>query len=258
MKYLENLEVFKSVVNTNSFSQTSEIFNMSQSTISKKIKNIEEFYGVNLIERSTREFKLTKAGLIVYNEAIEQEKIRHETIKQLANLETNKPCKIGITEEHFLNYNIKNLFINEEYIVYSNMDKMIQDYKDKNLTYIIMDKYYEQEIDFICVKNLISAPITVIAKKHIFSQNILIRENIEGCVIYMPKNHTRMYLVNTFKNQGLDIKLCDNMDIVYSHCILEDNAITFITEQICIPINVNDYLERKLINLPERKINLYY
>lgn len=66
---LKELEHFVAVVKYNGFSRAASNIFVSQPTLSKSIKKLEETLNVVLFERSTRQLSLTDAGKLVYNKA---------------------------------------------------------------------------------------------------------------------------------------------------------------------------------------------
>lgn len=71
MYSIKDLLLFIKVAELQSFSNTAKCLNVSQATISRQIKDLEETFGSDLIKRDSRTFELTQAGKILY-----------ETIKQ--------------------------------------------------------------------------------------------------------------------------------------------------------------------------------
>src|SRR5699024_58748 len=67
---LKELEHFIAVVDYEGFSKAASNIYVSQPTLSKSIKKLEETLNVILFERSTRKLELTDAGQLVYNKAI--------------------------------------------------------------------------------------------------------------------------------------------------------------------------------------------
>ncbi len=63
---LKKLEVFVKVYETGNFSKVSQILYLSQPTITIHIKDLEETFGVKLLDRHTRKVIPTKAGKVVY------------------------------------------------------------------------------------------------------------------------------------------------------------------------------------------------
>jgi len=63
------LSYFKEVAERGSFTRASQALHLSQSTLSKVVKGLEEELGVELFDRSTRKIELTDAGETVLAEA---------------------------------------------------------------------------------------------------------------------------------------------------------------------------------------------
>ena len=64
------LQSFITVVQRHSFSEAAKQLHFSQSTITKHINELEKELGQQLLVRSTRDFKLTKAGMSCYSFAV--------------------------------------------------------------------------------------------------------------------------------------------------------------------------------------------
>ena len=67
---INHFSYFIETVRENSITRAAESLFISQSTISKAIKNLEQTYNTELIDRKARKFKLTSAGEIFYNSAV--------------------------------------------------------------------------------------------------------------------------------------------------------------------------------------------
>src|SRR5699024_7891743 len=67
---LRELEHFIAVVDYDGFSKAASNIYVSQPTLSKSIKKLEEALDVILFERSTRTLELTDAGELVYNKSL--------------------------------------------------------------------------------------------------------------------------------------------------------------------------------------------
>ncbi|MCW8930274.1 MAG: LysR family transcriptional regulator [Gammaproteobacteria bacterium] len=65
------MQVFISVVDSGSFSESARRLNISQPSVSRQINALEEYLGVRLLQRSTRRLSLTEAGQIYYEKARE-------------------------------------------------------------------------------------------------------------------------------------------------------------------------------------------
>ena len=66
---LQHLEYFLALTRTSSFTQASQVMRISQSTLSSAVAKLERELGVPLIDRSSKQFKLTRYGDIVCAEA---------------------------------------------------------------------------------------------------------------------------------------------------------------------------------------------
>ncbi|MEZ8106926.1 LysR substrate-binding domain-containing protein [Vibrio clamense] len=67
---LNSLKIFTEVVDHGSFSAASKSLTMPVSTVSRKISEFEESLGQRLMERSTRNLRLTEAGETLYQYAL--------------------------------------------------------------------------------------------------------------------------------------------------------------------------------------------
>ncbi|WP_338654857.1 LysR family transcriptional regulator [Sporosarcina psychrophila] len=67
---LKQLSYFVSVVDHMSFSKAAEKLHISQPSLSNAIKNLERDLGFQIIERNTRNSRLTEAGEVLYGRAI--------------------------------------------------------------------------------------------------------------------------------------------------------------------------------------------
>src|SRR5438270_7616228 len=70
MNDLNALMVFAKVIEASSFSEAARRLNMPISTVSRRIAELEDQLGVRLVERSTRNLRLTELGAEVLEHAI--------------------------------------------------------------------------------------------------------------------------------------------------------------------------------------------
>ncbi|HVP55405.1 MAG TPA: LysR family transcriptional regulator [Candidatus Eisenbacteria bacterium] len=63
---LDQLRIFQAVAQTRSFTGAAGVVNLTQPGISKHIRQMEEYFGVSLFDRSGRKVTLTGAGAILY------------------------------------------------------------------------------------------------------------------------------------------------------------------------------------------------
>jgi DNA-binding transcriptional LysR family regulator len=76
MADLNSLVVFAKVVEANSFSEAARRLNMPISTVSRRIAELEDQLGVRLLERSTRNLRLTDPGREVFEHAVRAAQLR--------------------------------------------------------------------------------------------------------------------------------------------------------------------------------------
>lgn len=90
---IKHLQYFIEVANSNSFSRAADHLFITQPTISKMIKNLEEEVGVALFDRSRKQLTLTDAGRII----LEQAKLIDQAF---INLETELDNLFGLKKGH--------------------------------------------------------------------------------------------------------------------------------------------------------------
>lgn len=65
---MQQIEIFLSIAETHSFTQTAHIFNMTQSGISKNMSKLEDTLGLCLFVRNNKYVTLTSSGQVLYQE----------------------------------------------------------------------------------------------------------------------------------------------------------------------------------------------
>ena len=68
---LDQLRIFQAVAQTRSFTRAAGIVHLTQPGISKHIKQMEEYYGVPLFDRTGKKVSLTEPGEILYEATLE-------------------------------------------------------------------------------------------------------------------------------------------------------------------------------------------
>lgn len=71
MQDLNSLKIFKDVVSAGGYSAAHRKTGQSRATLSRHVSELEDRLGARLIERSTRSFKLTEQGQILYQSCVE-------------------------------------------------------------------------------------------------------------------------------------------------------------------------------------------
>ena len=92
------LKAFQAVANNGSITEAAQLLHVSQPSISKHLKNLEEDYGVKLFERSAGAVELTDAGASLLRHAnailVHLDEARKE-LKSPKSLKISGPLKIA-------------------------------------------------------------------------------------------------------------------------------------------------------------------
>ncbi|WP_241586065.1 LysR family transcriptional regulator [Rosenbergiella epipactidis] len=86
MELLNHMAYFVEVVKARSFRGAAEAIGMPNSTLSRKINELEKFIGLRLLHRTTRKIELTEAGQIYYERSrriIDEARLAHEQLGSL-------------------------------------------------------------------------------------------------------------------------------------------------------------------------------
>lgn len=87
MELLANMEVFVAVAKVKGFRKAAELLDMPNSTVSRRIAELERMVGVRLFHRSTRKVELTDAGLVYFRRCegiVAEAHIAHEALTDTA------------------------------------------------------------------------------------------------------------------------------------------------------------------------------
>ncbi len=101
---LDFLKSLISVAETGSFSRAATKLCVSQSAVSKRIKQLEETLGFSLFDRSGQQLQLTQAGNIVYKNAQEVMRICSQCSLELSSLLTEKKISFCCTPSYSVSH----------------------------------------------------------------------------------------------------------------------------------------------------------
>ena len=87
------MQVFISVAESGSFSETARRLGLSQPSISRLVNQLEEHLGVRLLQRTTRRLSLTEAGQIYYDKALQ---IQHDVVEADLSISGFKETPSGL------------------------------------------------------------------------------------------------------------------------------------------------------------------
>ena len=103
MDRLSNIIAFVTVAETGSFAETARRLNLANSVVSKRVKDLEEYLGVRLLQRSTRRVQLTDAGYGYFDQtrriigelAEAEEHLRFQNENPVGELKVSAPVSFG-------------------------------------------------------------------------------------------------------------------------------------------------------------------
>lgn len=86
MKLLNDMALFVEVIKANSFRGAAEAIGMPNSTVSRRIAELERRIGLRLLNRTTRRIELTEGGRLYYERCrriVDEARLAHEEISEL-------------------------------------------------------------------------------------------------------------------------------------------------------------------------------
>lgn len=84
MDKLESMRVYVSVVETHSFARAAEVLGLPRSTVSRVVKELETYLGIQLLQRTTRKLSVTAEGRRYYDES-------NRLLTDIATMESSFP-----------------------------------------------------------------------------------------------------------------------------------------------------------------------
>lgn len=69
MDKLESMRIYVCVVETHSFARAAEVLGLPRSTVSRVVKELETYLGIQLLQRTTRKLSVTAEGRRYYDES---------------------------------------------------------------------------------------------------------------------------------------------------------------------------------------------
>ncbi len=94
---LNELVVFHQIVEQNSLTKAADKLGMPRSSISRKLRHLEEQLGVRLIQRTTRSLQLTEIGQIYYEHCIDLVRAAEEAQLAVDNSQSEPAGRLRIT-----------------------------------------------------------------------------------------------------------------------------------------------------------------
>ncbi|MBQ5939777.1 LysR family transcriptional regulator [Massilia sp. AB1] len=99
------LEDFISLVETKSFSRSAQLRHVTQPAFSRRIRSLESWLGTDLIDRTTFPTRVTPAGLVFYEQALDmlgqingvRELLRHDRVTAQTTIDLAVPHTLSLT-----------------------------------------------------------------------------------------------------------------------------------------------------------------
>lgn len=90
--HIENLKIFSDLVESQSFSKAAKLNSITQSAVSQQLRAMEKHFSILIIDRSQKQFRLTREGQKLYDSAKE---ILHRYEKLISDLQEMKKIISG-------------------------------------------------------------------------------------------------------------------------------------------------------------------
>lgn len=135
---IKALRYFVTLIQKNSFTKASETLFVTQPTISKMIKNLEQSLGQPLIHREGRRFWLTPAGDVVYNRALQILESMGQIQSELEDLEQLQRGQLRLGIPPMVGHLYANLIRNYKQ-QYPNVELTIVEYGGKRIEQALLN-----------------------------------------------------------------------------------------------------------------------
>lgn len=244
------LKSFLKLLETENFSEAAEQLNMTQPTLSQQISKLERELGIKLINRTTRSFSITDAGIAFSNHArklVEQEAIMLDDMQQYKST-SKHTLRIGVVPTlgkiHLMKYvlTFKDEFPDVDIELHENYSESL--YKmlaKKNLDIALANSLGDQSpvkgVRFF-EKTLIAGRLVMVCgSNHRFANypSITLKEAAEEPIIKLPAHASVSILANKyFRKYELKQKIacfCENTSNMIA--LVDSNyGISFLSERI--------------------------
>ncbi len=206
---------FDSTVRYKSFSRAAKALHISQPSLSNAIKTLEEEIGAPLIERTTKQFRLTELGIQFYersNDLISQFELMETELKEIAKGE-NIEIRLGMIES--ANYLFSQVILEYRKLYPYNQITLRDTLYNQTVRQALVELdvhgvITNQHIVDAEIKSelLYNEPYVVLIKKdHPFvtKEKILLTDfEEESLIIGMPEFQTSAQILKVFKQENIE------------------------------------------------------
>lgn len=260
----ELLHIFDVVSRFSSFSQASNYLYLDQSTVSKKIRQLETIVNKKMFIRNTDGIVLTAAGLAFKNKV-------DKILQDLDELSSLKPTianlRIGVFDN--ISAYLMPTFFAENFNQFKKLKissksiELVDLFNEGKLDAIVLNSDFFTQIQGSIIETqitdesfaiLFSKKDTSITRKNSISLTELKNKNIILAPNYCPVNSKLHRIINSF-NDYIELDYVDSM----INFILASNYLTILpismAKKLAVQNNSLDFIE--LSDLPKRQISLF-
>lgn len=145
---LRHLKIFLAVCNHNNMTLAGKELFMTQPAISQAIKELEDYYKVQLFERISRKLYITEAGNVLFNYAVHIVSLFDETENRLSSKTINTALRIGA------NVSVGTTMMQKAIKEFQKKEPEVEISVYINNSSFIREKLDQNELDFALVEEL--------------------------------------------------------------------------------------------------------
>lgn len=244
-----SLVSFLKLVEKKNFSEASIELNMTQPTLSQQISKLESDLGVKLINRTTRSFSITEAGMIFRKYAEDALRLNEEMLDEISKYKTPNIHKIRVGvvptlgKIHLTKYVLSfgqeerdaEIEISEDF-----SERLYKSLVKNDVDVIIANKIpeaniYEKDIDSYSL--LTGCLVVVCGPEHKFAKlkSVTLEECAEESIIRLsPHSSISLIIDKEFKDRGLKQKVICSCETTSNMISLVDAnyGISFLSDRI--------------------------
>lgn len=84
--HIENFKIFSDLVESQSFSRAAKLNGITQSAVSQQLRSMEKHFNVLIVDRSQKQFRLTREGMKLYDSAREMLHLYEQLMSELQEM----------------------------------------------------------------------------------------------------------------------------------------------------------------------------
>lgn len=241
-----SMQVFISVADSGSFSESARRLGLSQPSISRQVNILEEHLGVRLLQRTTRRLSLTEAGQIYYEKALQIQRDVTEADLSISGFKETPSGLLRISAPHTWAEILISPYLGEFLQQYPEVKIDIE--SNNNIQDIIEDRLdIVIRVGALVDSSYIAIPLGDIRvvmcatpeylRKHGTPETIADLQN-HNCICF--EDYTQMYLTEDNKSQLVTVSgnVSANTVSVMLSALLQDIGFTVLPDRL-----INKYLE---------------